>query len=271
MKQQEIFKNLLNLSISENTVFLFLLERRRAKVTDIVKTIQVPRSTVIDTLNKLQKRRLVRPVEVNGRSEWKLSNQSNLVEKFLNVAELLQTNEFAKQSPKKSLQLKLSKQTEFVIYIGVQNILNIYLREFSSRKNERVQGLQTTQSGRQALEKASHQRFIAINNAIKDNKIIMEMVMSYSMLETFDGNEKEWLKSLHGRTAATTLVADNLLDFSAELIIFNDKLLITNWEDEVLIVVKNKNIINMIKTLLKLLHSSGKTLDYNQYLTDMIK
>lgn len=193
-----------------------------------------------------------------------------LAEKFLNVSELLMAPH-ASANAERQLRLKVSRETEFVVYVGWRNMVHVYEREIAVHPRERLLVIQSTQSARTALHKAGESGFEPINRAIKENKLIVETIISRSMFSLYHEHGRAWLQSMEGRMSAVRVVPDTVLDFSAELALFRNIALFTNWEEEVLILIKNRDLLAMIKHLYTLLYETGETVDQNEYIRKLIR
>lgn len=269
MDNSEVVRSILGLSEVENTVFKLLSSRGRLKVSEITTISKLPRSTVTDILQRLRSRGLVRPTQIKKHTEWKITNNIKLAEKFLNAAEALQVIGVSDNAPKNTY-IKLSRQTEFVAYIGWRNMIKIYESEVVAHKGQRLYIVQSVASAQAALDIAGPQSFVQVNEAIKQNNIIVEAIVSSSMIELYKKQSAEWLNSMQGRMTAMRVVSDDLLDFSAELIIFQDKFFLANWEEEVLIVLKNQDILAMILKLYRLFYETGSFMNQNENLTKIL-
>ena len=260
----------IGLEATESTVFSSLLAGGRQNVARLTRACGEPRSTVIDTLARLQKRGLVRPVPIGKHTEWKVTNAITLAEKFLRVAELLQAPADT-GTQEKHLHLQLSRESEFTIFVGWRNMIAIYKREMIAHANQRLLAMQSASSIKTALEKAGSDDFIPVNDAIREHKVIIEAVIGEGMLKWYTEQDPNWVKSLEGRTIAYRVVEDELLDFTAELLIFNNLFLLVNWQEEVLILIKNQQMLNMMKKLHTLMYEAGHPFDQNEYLRKVLE
>lgn len=269
MLKEEILAKLCQLSDAERAI-LDTLAVKPMKVSQLVKTQFAPRSTIVDSLERLRKRGLARPVAMGKHTEWKLVNQAVLAEKFLSLAELLQERG-AFEEMRSSKHGKVPHHSKTIVYTGWRNIIKAYEQEMMRHAGERVYGIQSTSSARDALAKATPKAFLGVNEAIKKHKIILEAIISPSMLELYKGNEEEWLKSLEGRAHAYRLVSDDLLNFSADIFIFSNKVLFTNWNDEELVVLRNKDIVAAQEKLFHLMFATGKQIDQNLFIRTLVQ
>jgi hypothetical protein len=91
------------------------------------------------------------------------------------------------------------------------------------------------------------------------------------MFELYKGQGAAWLASMEGRTAAMRFVSDEMLDFNSELLIFRDKMLMTHWQDEATVMIKNTDMLAMMRKLYRLLYEAGHTIDQNEFLRRLLK
>lgn len=269
MSQATDLTQTIGLEAVEAAVFGALVSGGRQNVARLTRASNKPRSTVVDTLARLQKRGLVRPVAVGKHTEWKVTNSIKLAEKFLHAAELLQAPADT-GGEDKQLHLKLSRETEFTIFVGWRNMIAIYKREMIAHANQRMWAIQSAQSIKAALETADSESFIPVNDAIREHKLIVEAVVGEGMLEWYTNQDPNWVQSLEGRMNAYRIVGDDLLDFTAELLIFNDLFLMANWQEEVVLLIKNPEMLGMMKKLHQLMYEAGHPFDQNEYLRKVL-
>jgi sugar-specific transcriptional regulator TrmB len=270
MNNRTNLQKIFGLSQKEIKVFEFLLLKNRIRISVLVKECKLPRSTIKDILQRLRSQGLVRSVKVGKCTEWKATNRTVLTERLLNTVDFLQKPKTTKHATKKT-RLRLSRQTEFIVYVGWSNMIRIYKKEIIAHKKQRLFAIQGATSAQVALDKATSSKFIELNLLIRENKTITEAIISENMLELYKSQNKNWLESMRNRISAIRVVPDEALDFNAELVIFKDKFFLANWEEEILVVIKNKDILSMILKLYKLLHSIGKPIDQNKYLNKLIE
>lgn len=273
MLKSEILSRALDLSPAEEAVFSLLSGHERMRIAQIVTQTRLPRSTVKDALLRLRGRRLARPVPIGKHEEWKASNTHGLAETFFNIAEYLQTSVETKRKGDETnaTRVKLSQETEFVVYAGWRNIITLYERAIVSHAGERVQALQSTQSAQSGLARVSPAGFVPVNEAIKKHKVIMEAAISPSMLALYKPQGQAWVNSMEGRMNAMRIVPDELLDFSGELLIFRNMFLLTHWDEEACVAVHNPSMIALMRQLFTLMYQSGRMFDQNEYLRGLME
>ena len=73
---------------------------------------------------------------------------------------------------KKGVKIKTSMEDEFIIHIGIKEIIPAYKRIAFENKNERVRAIQHHRSWSELINKISQKQLIEFNQAIIQNKIV---------------------------------------------------------------------------------------------------
>jgi hypothetical protein len=167
---------------------------------------------------------------------------------------------------------KNNSQSGFTFIYGKKTMLKVW--ESMAEKNiGRFYAIQSTRSLLNTINLFKPGEFIPINNAIKKNKIIVESIAREDALPTYLNTYKDDPKiqrgiidSFRGRMTDTTLVKNDYLNNNAELLLTSKSAFLMNWEQEVGIEIKNKDMIDFLKELFDLAKGYGKKIDFNEYL-----
>lgn len=149
---------------------------------------------------------------------------------------------------------------------GVLSIAQLYEKMFRLHAFQRIQVIQSVKSWKQALEKVPLKLLNTLNAGIKQNRIILEAIVSSSIAELSKSQKISWKQNMEGRTTGVTLVPDEMLNFDAEVLIFSDTVLITNWKKETCHVLEGADMVRLFVTLFGSLQGLGKHFDSNAFL-----
>lgn len=178
---------------------------------------------------------------------------------------------------KKGVRIRTSLQNEFIVHVGVKEIIPAYERIASVSKGERVKAIQSSKSWKDLLEKFSSKQLIRFNNAIIENKIITDGILQRNayklygeMLKQDPENLKESAQSLIGRMADYTFVPEQFFNQHAEIWMFRDTTLIVNWNDEVAIEITNANMTKFLSDMFEFVKMRGNKVDHNQAMRELL-
>ena len=167
---------------------------------------------------------------------------------------------------KKGVRIKTSVQNEFIVHVGVSEIIPAYERIASVSKGERVKAIQSSKSWKDLLDKVSSKELIRFNNAIIDNQIIADGILQrnayklYGQLLQKDPQRlKESAKSLIGRMADYT-----------EIWIFKTTTLIVNWNEEVAVEITNANMTSFLRDMFEFVKVGGSKVDHNRAMKELL-
>lgn len=230
------------LALSKNEqVLLKILEDGPFRVNELTYKSRLPRMTVYSVLNSLMKRGLV--TKTQFKRTWRYT--------------LIDAQAFSGFA---------TEANEYNSVRGADAIARLYLKMFRLHAGERVRAIQGAQSWGQAVRKIKLDILNTINKEIKDNQIILEAVVSSSILDLSKVQSTAWKKSMEGRTTGVTVVSDALLDFNSEVWIFSDVVLIADWKKEVCRILKGSDTVRLFDTLFMPLQSLGRRFDSNAFL-----
>jgi predicted transcriptional regulator len=243
------------------------------KHQDVAIELEVPRTTVAFTVKKLTQKGLVLPLRQGKRFRYLSLTEGELIHKLEHtVTEVRQTIK-----ERKGAQVKVSKASQFTIYVGLDEILPAHARIVSMNPNERVLGIQPNKSWMNLHKKLSPTQLISFNNAIRKNKIITEAILQenvYKLYGAFFKKDPDMLRgiaeSFTGRMADYTLIPEKFLDHHAELWLFKTTVLFINWEEEVAIEIQNPDIMHFVKDMFEIIKGVGTKVDHNRVMRELL-
>jgi predicted transcriptional regulator len=261
---------ILGLSETEILILESLLEYRN--VQKIAKHKELSRTGINYVLKNLIKKGLVFKKRVGKRNFYIAVSENELL-KILD-----QTNSEIRGENKKGVKVKISKQDEFVVHVGINEIVPAYERIAFENKNERIRAIQHHKSWLDILKKLSGEQLANFNRAIIKNHLILDGMLNESAYEDYrkeikenPEKNKEVIKSLEGRMADYTVFPDNVFNFHSEIWIFNSTTLMINWNEEVAIEITNENMTSFLKDMFEFVKMSGKKIDHNKMLKEIIE
>jgi predicted transcriptional regulator len=243
-------------------------------LSEIVRETQISRTGINYCLTQLVKRGLAYRKKYNKRFYYRAMSSQELSEKLEAITLQLQVE----NGVSKNVKVRTSKESEFVIFRGIKEIIPAYEGIALLNKNERLRAIQPNKSWINLHKKLSSSQLIRVNNALRDNNIILEAILqknAYTLYEKFFQNDPEKIadiaKSFTGRMADYTLVSQTLFDYHAELWIFKHTGLMINWEEEIALEITNENLVGFLRDLFEIAKASGIKVDHNGMMKEMIK
>jgi len=269
---------------TQKTLEIFGLTATQAKIlggldiertlSEIVRESHISRTGANYCLMQLIERGLVYRKKQSKKHYYKALSPQELSEKLETIILQLQVA----SGVSKSVKVRTSKESEFIIFRGIKEIIPAYERITSLNKNERLRVIQPNKSWMNLHKKLSSSQLIRVNDTLRDNKIILEAILqknAYMLYEKFFQNDPEKIadiaKSFTGRMADYTLVSQTIFDYHAELWIFKHTGLMINWEEEVALEITNENLVGFLRDLFEIAKASGIKVDHNGMMREMIK
>ncbi len=262
---------LLGLHKAEKHVFGVLEDDVTYGMVELIAKTKLPRSTVVDTLKRLQARGLLRAVGVGKKTLWKRASY-NVVQRHMTraVSELMGTTLAAHQK-KAYDHLATSASIDISVIYGTYNILKKFNRMSVGLPDERIF---LTQIGRAFRElHTTHPQAVAelkgTNRLIRENKMIFEMIFTQSIKKEFAilAADPEWVSSATNQRIDGVEVSDlDLPDEPTQLCIRDDEMMLIDWRTQTAILIKNKEMASMQKALFRAAKAKGESFDVQRFI-----
>jgi hypothetical protein len=170
-----------------------------------------------------------------------------------------------------SPNLSLFKERDKIFGKGLnENKLEEMYENYKRFVNEnfgvRVLGLQTTKSFNTAINKIGEEKWAVVNEMIKKNEIIMDVIVPENVIADSKKGDKKWRESIIGRKTSVKIVPEFTMNFNSEILLGKKWGLVTNWESETQIEIHDSNILEMQKMFITALRGFGKNVDVNTIL-----
>ncbi len=264
--------SILGLNTSERAVLSSI--KTAKSIQEIADDTDLSRTGIKHILTLLIDRDLVTRYKHGKRSIYLGIDFSGLARKMENIGQGIKVE----QGGVKGVRIRTSKENEFVIHVGIKEIIPAYSRIASINKDGRVKGLQHHRSYKEIVEKASSKLLAEFNDAIKKNNIILEGILNEGAYESYfqeiqaDPRKfKGSVESLEGRMADYYVFPDNLFNHDAEIWIFKDTALIINWHEEVAIEITNKNMTGFLNDMFEYVKMGGEKIDHNKKMREILE
>jgi len=255
---------LLGLTKNEKIV-LSLLDEHNNPVS-IAKKCKIPRATVYVTLEKLEKRGLIKQRKRLNKKHWEREQEEIIEKTILNVSKYLNFQEDIKN------KISLKDKTHIIIYRGEEEIMNQFSKMITQHSGERMLSLSGVMSGVAWGSLISSSNIDEMNKLIKDEKMITELVTSKQwFMEQINLFGNDWAKGFEGRTAVFNKIANEYLQYSSQLFILEDQVYLVSMQEGVFIEIKNSEIAKLILSMVRFIQDHSEILDGNAFLREVIK
>ncbi len=227
----------LKLTTNEALV-LNALGDKPVRLVDIETKINLPHSSVFDTLQSLENRKLAVSIFVGKRKMWKMSIDSN-------TSNQTQT---------------LPKDVE--VYIGKQEVLAHIYELFEKNKNKRVLVYHGPKAFAEWYKVLDEEDIVDFNLLIQKMNIIIErFVPKKDFNEYMRKVSTDYAKSMLNRSQITYLLPDELFNSKTELMLFESNVVMYESHVPRLVVLKDIETIKMYKNIFEVFRSIGVKID----------
>lgn len=267
MSQPQSLDRLLALSFVERQVFDFLNNDERQSIAGISQELSLPRMTVHDAIQKLHGRGLLRAVRVGKRRVWKRTRPEKVVQQLQGISNVLLEAEDGLVG--ESSEVHVSQGADVKVHTGAEKMFQVYKTQLARHKRVRVFVIQSGSSAKAALNSIPSNAWEEVNRTIGANKLIVEAVVTEDMMELYKEQSDDWIKSMEKRLAATRVVPEKFFSVAAELLLFPGMYIMADWEQGVLLEVKQENMHGAMRALYESLFALGKPLDLHGFLREI--
>jgi predicted transcriptional regulator len=262
----------LGLNVTEVTILSAISVAKT--VQDIAKDTDISRTGINYSLSQLEKKGLVRSVKYGKRFRYIALSPQEVALSLQSVIDAVQID----TSIKKGARVKASKESEIVIYHGIKEILPAHDRIATHNKNTRIKAIQPNKSWMNLHKKLTPEQLIHFNDTIRKNELVLDAVLqsdAYVKYGEFFKHDPQTIKaiaeSFADRMADYTAVEKTLFDFHTEIWLFEQTVFIINWQEEIAIEITNKDIMGFIKDMYDVVKATGKKIDHNQAMRDLLE
>ena len=221
---------------SENVSILELLEAKELSIAMIASHTGIPRTSLYYMLPKLAERGFIEKTTLGKKIFWKKVSDSKILETYTSA-------------------LQKESTLPHVTLLSGANTIEVFNEIASMPRKSRFYGIQPEQSIIQAVTKNPIEKIVAFNNKINAKEIIAEGIIhehgTDSMVEVLSKEDgKKLLKSFVNRSADTVKLPPTYLhDTKAEIYLYEDKVAIVNWYKEFAVIIKNKDVFDLLKSM----------------------
>lgn len=260
----ELNHNLLQFSAKEIEILHFIKSCQYSTPLSLSKQCKIPRPTIYVTLGKLKARGLVTKRKFKKRKVWVISDTDKIRKNFENISKLIFDADTNYE------KINVGNNTNILIHRGRRNILNIFSKLVEQHNGHRLFGVYGDFSGDAWNEKYSVNEINKINQKIKNNRLITEIVSSKEWFarqaEMFG---ESWVENFSGRATQTHIIDGKYLKNEGQIFIFKDQIYLVSMREEVFVEVRNKEISKLIISLLKFVEDNSNLVDTNKLLHNL--
>ena len=219
-------------------------------ISQISRKTNIPRSSLLYMLHRLQERSLVKPMKhKNGKWTRWLSTIDKTIRQLNYVSH---------------------KGDQLVeVYYGSAAIFEMFEKIIVLPKNSRLLALQPDSSIRYALRKNKVDDFLRVNKGIKNQALIVEGIVHEKSVGTIIAelgkvNGQKIFESFIGRLEDYVKIPDDFADVESEIYIFGGSAYIINWHQEVAISVHEQHMVALLTAMFSCVKELGERYSQNE-------
>lgn len=257
--------NLLSISSNEKKIFEALRAAPSSPLLLAQKT-GIPRPTVYVTLDSLAVRGLVERKKRDGKHYWQVVDKVDLEKRMYELKKILFDFSDGRED------LYHSGDSFVVLHRGKEAIQKLLLTIFKEHKNEKMYGIQGEKSTTAWENVLPPDILNDINKHIKENHILMYAILEKGWaLSSAKKFGKEWVVNFEGRTTSVHEVSAKYMGYSTEIWLFKNSVYMLAPGEEIVIELKNSELVLMMKSLFSFVEDNSHKVDINHLLRGYLK
>lgn len=245
--------NLLHFNNNEKTVLKLIREGLDTPLL-IEKYSSISRQGAYKILHRLSEAGFIQ----KSGSTWKILTKDTIYNRFYIQAEQL-------------LGIERNRDAQVRIITGRNEIADLLIWVFSNHKKETCIGIQGDNVYEDWIEILGLKTINQLNKSIKKNEIIIKAIVPTEHFKrAIKIMGREWATHFEGRPYQVNVIDNKYFAHEAEMFIFKRAVYIICLADQLVIEIKNKNIVDMILLLINYIQENSESVDGNQILRDLI-
>src|SRR3989344_87981 len=241
----------------------------------VAEEIGFPRTTVAFIVKNLIKKGLVLPIRHGKRFLYVSLNEEQLLGRLKQMMGEMN----ATANERKGAQIRISKESQFTIHVGLKEVIEAYSRIATMNKDTRIKAIQSYKSWITIVEKLGAEGLIKFNQLVRDNNLIIDGILQDKYYEWYGEYLKEHpervsidtAESLGKRMADYTLVPSEFFNVYSEIWIFSTTVIIINWHDEVAMEITNNQMMSFLRDMFEFVKIGGKKINHEEKLREMLE
>ena len=261
----------LDLTDAESKILWALIEYGTMSVSKTAREVDVARTTVDAALRRLQVRKLVRKVPSQGHiSLWKAVRQDKAKLELLEAADVFD-RDTAKAEDSEIIGSIDAEEVGITVFRGKRQIMRACNRMLDLSKAERMWFIQGNKSAERSFDIFDRGDIQEFHKIFKKRKIIMEGVNGERVKELFKKVDRKTQESAYGRITISSLLPDKYMEFEVVLLIIRDSLMFFDMRNEIVVIIRNKPIVEMLTCVSQFLKDSGTSFNINEYIKEILE
>ncbi len=268
-------KSLSFLGLDKKEILILEAFKEAKNHGEVAEMTHVPRTSVAFTAKRLLQKGLLLPVRHGKRFLYVSLNEEQLQNRLKQTLGEMRVT----ANERKGAQIKISKESQFTIHVGLNEVIEAYSRIAVLNKNTRIKAIQSYKSWITIVEKLGPDGLIRFNQFVRDNDLIIEGILQENYYELYGKYLREHprsdsidtAESLGQRMADYTLVPAEYFNVYSEIWIFRTTVIIINWQDEVAIEITNDQMMSFLRDMFEFVKMRGKKINHEQELRKMLE
>ena len=252
--------DILDLTNIEKKVLRVLLSGSAYSVAQIGRKSKVGYTSVKSVLIRLRERGLVQKRMVGKRFTWKISGRKKINREISEVLSYTHAGETISTPEDQMIDFSDTLRIEF--FSGLDAMVKVIQNILLLHKTERILGIEGKHSATAVFKKIPTAVVASFNETMQKHQIITEGIISEGVLkelQSFRKRDPLWEEHFFHRAFDLRVVSNPILDnLKGTLTIYRDIVLITDWDKETLICIRNKETVALLTIMFRALQETGK-------------
>lgn len=249
-------KDILKLHSRERKLVKTLLKAESPmSISDLARITRLPRTSIYTQIDNLAKRGVIMRRKHGREVLFRIADEES-TQPFFDI--------LGRQEKDAPLS-RLGKFSGVTVCEGVAAMLKNVNRYLVEHPAERVFAIQTAEAWSSWIAKLGQNQISDLNRAIRENKIVFETIVPENFIQDlYKKHGAELLQSYFGRATRVYVVPAPFFHFQSDVLMTNQRAFLMDWSRELGIIIENKAILDLLRSVFQFLQSYSKVVDIHK-------
>lgn len=259
----------LGITQKEGEILLVLYATKRSTVAELARQSKIPRTTIYTALASLLEKEIVIRVKTGKRELWEAIPPKRLL--MMKQEHVIRLKTIVPDLEQLTMISESMEKSTVVQYKGVRGLQRVYDMILDLGKGERVFGFEGGRSSEKKMSILPQEYSRAWQAEVKRKGIILEVVVSDTLLEIVKSASREMLEAAKGRASITYVLPDDVMNFQSDILVFGHHVAIVTPKQLNAVVITDFMTSFAFKQLISVACQMGKKIDLNAYISQILK
>lgn len=264
---REILRGL-GITKKEGEILLALYVTKRSTVAELARQSKMPRTTIYTALTSLFEKQIVIRAKVGKRELWEAVSPKQLL--AMKQEHITSLKAIIPDLEALTTAIEITEKSTIIQYKGLRGLQKVYDMILGLGKGERVLGFEGGCSSVDKMKILPRAYSRTWQAEVKRKGIVLEVVVSDSLLDVIKNASLEMLDATKGRASIAYTLPDDVMNFQSDILVFGHHVAIISPKQLTAVVITDYVASIAFKQLISIACVVGKKIDLNAYISGVL-